>query len=64
MHLTVSRCKGCGTVFEGSFENCPHCGKLSPHGRSNLLIKWIAILIFLLAIGVTSYLLMHVPGEH
>jgi RNA polymerase subunit RPABC4/transcription elongation factor Spt4 len=59
MLLTVSHCKYCGSFFEGNQERCPTCGKRGPQGRRNLLLKWIAVLIFLVALGVTAYTLTH-----
>lgn len=59
MQLTVSHCKYCGSDFEANQERCPSCGKTSPHGRRNLLLKWIAVLIFLIALALIAYTVTH-----
>jgi len=55
MSWSVIHCKRCINAFPGNLEECPACGCTSPHGRRNLLLKWVAFLAFLAAVAVVSY---------
>ncbi len=59
MQPTVSHCKSCGSDFEGNQERCPSCGKRSPRGRRDFLLKWIAVSTFLMALALIAYALTH-----
>ena len=64
MALNVVRCKYCQNDFQGDLETCPHCRRRSPHGRRNLLLKWIALLVFLIVLAFVIYLFLVSPREN
>jgi hypothetical protein len=55
MSWSVIHCKCCGNAFPGNLEKCAACGCTSPHGRRNILLKWVAILVFLAALAYVAY---------
>ncbi len=62
MPLTVEHCERCESTFESTMEHCPSCGRRSPHGWRNLLLKWFAVLIFLTALAFIGYAVIHTQG--
>ncbi len=63
MALTVNYCKRCETTFQSDSEHCPSCGRRSPHGMRNLLLEWFTVLIFLMALAVIGYAVIHSHGR-
>jgi len=59
MALTVDYCKRCDSTYESEMEHCPSCGGRSPHGWRNLLLKWVAVLIFLMVLAFIAYAVIH-----
>jgi len=62
MPLSAAYCKHCHNVFQADLEYCPFCGKKSPHGSRNQLLKWVAVLVFLMVLAFISYTLLHSPN--
>jgi len=59
MYLNFRPCKRCGEYFLSDAEHCPNCNKLSPVGRRHLLLKLLAVLIFLMGIALILYSVIH-----
>ena len=64
MSHTAVRCKRCKRGFDRKLEECPGCGQLSPHGRRMLVIKWIAILVFLVSVASIAGTFLQFSGGH
>ena len=57
--MSVARCQRCKNIFPDHRENCPSCGTRSPKGRHNFLLKMVAILVFLIALSLSFYEIIH-----
>ena len=59
MRLNFVHCEHCQNTFQSDQQNCPFCGRRSPQGRRNLRLKWVAVLIFLIALAFVAYTIIH-----
>ena len=63
MPQAIIRCKRCEKPFLADLKRCPSCGKLSPDGTRELLLKWLAILSFALMLAYIGYLIIRSRGQ-
>ena len=64
MSLTAVCCKHCENVFRGNLDYCPFCGEKSRPGRRDLLLKWGAVLVFLIVLAIIGYAYFHSQGRN
>ena len=57
--MSVARCQCCKNIFPYNRETCPSCGKRGSKGRRNFLLKMVAILVFLIALSLSFYEIIH-----